>query len=202
MAMALFDRKMHDPVTGTARVVDNDGLHSLPGQAIHCPLDLMVEAEGIPAYMVHVTVRPKTGKWPEINQVLPVVLDRSNPTRVEIVWDQVSSLRDRVQLRTAARLEAAQQATTGGSASPAPTGDGSPQDLMRQALANPAAFAETMRSRGITSAELPGGAQVGLPVVSVPADPMDRIARLADLRDRGALTEDEFQAQKKRILGE
>lgn len=74
---------------------------------------------------------------------------------------------------------------------------------MRQALANPAAFAETMRSRGMASAKLPGGTQVeGLPVVSVPADPMDRIARLVDLRDRGALTEDEFQAQKKRILGE
>lgn len=200
--MALFDRKMHDPVTGTARVVDNDGMHSLPGQAIHCPLDLMVEAEGIPAYMVHITVRPKTGKWPEINQLLPVVLDRSNPTRVEIVWDQVPSLRDRVQLRTAARLEAAQQATAGGSASAAPTGDGSPQDLIRQALSDPAAFAERTRASGVASAQLPWSTQVaGAPGAST-ADPVDRIARLADLRDRGALTEGEFQAQKKRILGE
>ena len=92
--MALFERKMQDPVPGTARVVDNDGLHSLPGQAVHCPLDLMVEAEGIPAYMVHIKVRPKTGKWPEINQLLPVVLDRGNPARVEIVWDQVQSRQD------------------------------------------------------------------------------------------------------------
>ena len=30
--MALFERKMQDPVPGTARVVDNDGLHSLPGR--------------------------------------------------------------------------------------------------------------------------------------------------------------------------
>ncbi len=200
--MALFDKKMHDPVTGTARVVDNDGMHSIPGQAIHCPLDLMIEAEGMPAYMVHITARPKTGKWPEINQVLPVVLDRSNPTRVEIIWDQIPSLRDRVQMRTAARLEAARLATAGGSASAAPTGDGSPQELMRQALADPAAFAETMRARGNASAHLPGGAQVaGAPGPST-ADPVDRIAKLADLRDRGAVSEDEFQAQKKRILGE
>ena len=200
--MALFDRKMQDPVTGTARVIDNDGMHSLPGQAIHCPLDLMVEAEGMPAYMVHIRVRPKTGKWPEINQLLPVVLDRSNPTRVEIVWDQVPSLQDRVQLRTATRREAAQQATSGGSASAAPTADGSPQDLIRQALADPAAFAERMRARGAASAQLPWGPQVaGAPGAST-ADPVDRIARLADLRDRGALTEGEFQAQKRRILGE
>ena len=34
--MALFDKKMHDPVQATARVVDNNGLASIPGQAIHC----------------------------------------------------------------------------------------------------------------------------------------------------------------------
>lgn len=200
--MALFERKMQDPVPGTARVVDNDGLHSLPGQAVHCPLDLMVEAEGIPAYMVHIKVRPKTGKWPEINQVLPVVLDRGNPARVEIVWDQVQSLQDRVQMRTARRLDDARQAVASGSASDAPAGDGSPQDLMRQALANPAVFAEKMRAQGMASAGLPRGAQAAAaPAASAPVDLVDRVAKLADLRDRGALTEDEFQAQKKRILG-
>jgi hypothetical protein len=201
--MALFDRKMQDPVPGTARVVDNGGMKSIPGQSIHCPLDLMVEAEGIPAYLVHITVRPKTGKWPAINQLLPVVLDRNNPTRVEIVWDQVQSLRDRVQLRTAQRLDAAQQAVASGSASAALAEDGSPQDLMRQALANPAAFAEKMRAQGVPSADVPWGAQAaGTQGPATPVDPVDRIARLADLRDRGALTEDEFQAQKKRILSD
>jgi hypothetical protein len=47
--MALFDKKMHDPVQATARVVDNNGLASIRGQAIHCPLDLMVEGDGLPA---------------------------------------------------------------------------------------------------------------------------------------------------------
>jgi hypothetical protein len=201
--MALFDRKMHSPVHGTARVVDNDGLNSLPGQAVHCPLDLMVEADGVPAYLVHITVRPKTGKWPEVNQLLPVVFDRSDPTRVEILWDQVPSLQDRVQLRKEARLQAAQQATTSGSGSAAPTGDGSPQDLVRQALADPAAFAERMRAQGMASAQVPWSTHAaGAPGASTPVDPMDRIARIADLRDRGALTESEFQAQKERILAD
>lgn len=122
--MALFDKKMHDPVSAVARVVDNDGLKSMPNQAVHCPLDLMVEAEGMAAYMVHVTVRPKTGKWPEINQVLPVIIDRSNPSRVEIVWDQIPSLLDKVQMRTAGRLAAAQRAMAEGSASVAPVAPG------------------------------------------------------------------------------
>ena len=45
--MALFDKKMHDPVEATARVVDNNGLASIPDQAIHCPLNLMVEGDGV-----------------------------------------------------------------------------------------------------------------------------------------------------------
>ncbi|MGP0050957.1 MAG: SHOCT domain-containing protein [Solirubrobacteraceae bacterium] len=34
------------------------------------------------------------------------------------------------------------------------------------------------------------------------SDPVDRIAKLADLRQRGALTEEEFAAEKAKILGE
>jgi hypothetical protein len=33
------------------------------------------------------------------------------------------------------------------------------------------------------------------------SDPVDQLAKLADLRDRGALTNEEFEAQKQRILG-
>lgn len=178
--VGLFDRKMQDPVSGTARVIDNDGLHSIPGQAIHCPLDLMVEADGLPAYMVHVKVRPKTGKWPEVNQVLPVIIDRHDPSRVEIDWDKVPSLQDKIGTATVRRIDAAQHQVAG---------DGSPADLMRQALADPAAFAERMRSHGVPSQGVPS------------ADPVDQIAKLAELHDRGALTDEEFQAMKARILG-
>ncbi len=195
--MALFERKMHDPVPGTARVVDNDGLHSIPGQSIHCPLDLVVEADGIPAYMVHIKVRPPTGKWPALNQILPVVLDRAEPTRVDIVWDQVSSLQERVDADRARRIEAAQRSVAGGSDSVGPIGDGSPQDFMRQALADPAAFVERMRAQGTHPIPVPSGPQVA---VTQP-DPVSQIAKLAELHDRGALTDDEFAAMKARILG-
>jgi hypothetical protein len=99
--MALFDKKMHDPVPAVARVVDSDGL------------------------------------------------------------------------RTAGRLDAAQQAMADRSASAAQAASGSP----------------------------PWGAQVaGAQAAPHPVDPVDLIARLADLRDRGALTDAEFDVQKKRIL--
>jgi hypothetical protein len=35
-----------------------------------------------------------------------------------------------------------------------------------------------------------------------PRDPLDQLEKLADLRDRGVLTSDEFEAQKRRLLGD
>jgi hypothetical protein len=42
------------------------------------------------------------------------------------------------------------------------------------------------------------------PAAAAPAeeDPLEKIAKLGQLRDRGLLTPDEFEAQKKRLLGE
>jgi hypothetical protein len=42
----------------------------------------------------------------------------------------------------------------------------------------------------------------GSPAVPSPPDPMAGLERLADLRDRGVLTPEEFEAQKRRLLGE
>jgi hypothetical protein len=181
--MGLFDKKMQDPIPGSARVIDNDGLRSIPGQSIHCPLDLLVSADGIAPYMIHVKVRPKTGKWPHLNQVLPVIIDRSDPSRVEIVWDQIQSLQEQIEAGKAQRMAAAQQSVAAGT----------PQDLMRQAMVDPAAFVEKMR------ASMPQAAAA--PPAAASPDVVDQIAKLADLHSRGALTDDEFQAMKKRILG-
>jgi hypothetical protein len=40
------------------------------------------------------------------------------------------------------------------------------------------------------------------PTPAKPEDPLEKIARLGQLRDRGLLTPEEFEAQKKRLLGE
>jgi hypothetical protein len=38
------------------------------------------------------------------------------------------------------------------------------------------------------------------PPAPAPADPIDRLKELGELRDSGVLTEDEFQAQKAKVL--
>ena len=53
--------------------------------------------------------------------------------------------------------------------------------------------------------ESPVGGPSAPPPAPAPAassSTSEELARLADLRDRGILTEEEFQAQKARVLGE
>jgi hypothetical protein len=42
----------------------------------------------------------------------------------------------------------------------------------------------------------------GQMVQGAPTDAIDALTKLADLRDRGALTNDEFEAQKRKLLGQ
>jgi len=74
-------------------------------------------------------------------------------------------------------------------------------DVIRQAIADPGAFREEMMRRG---AELQQQA-LGAMRAAQPqqgADPIDRLERLAALKDRGLLTDEEFERQKRKILGE
>lgn len=49
-------------------------------------------------------------------------------------------------------------------------------------------------------AELPGIPEPAAPATAEPSA-LDQLKSLAELRDRGVLTEDEFEAEKKRVLG-
>jgi hypothetical protein len=81
------------------------------------------------------------------------------------------------------------------------------ENLISEAMTDPAAFRQKMQERGGQLAADPTALTGstpnvrGLPGADAPGDAADEIGKLADLRDRGALTEAEFQAQKKKILG-
>jgi hypothetical protein len=48
---------------------------------------------------------------------------------------------------------------------------------------------------------LSGAAPAAVPGAAAPASVADELAKLAKLRDAGALTDDEFAAQKAKLLG-
>ncbi|MCV7437030.1 SHOCT domain-containing protein [Mycobacterium seoulense] len=74
-------------------------------------------------------------------------------------------------------------------------------DVIRQAIADPTAFRQEMMRRGAEMQQQALGA-VQAAQTQQAADPVDRLERLAALKDRGLLTDDEFEQQKRKILGE
>jgi hypothetical protein len=86
-------------------------------------------------------------------------------------------------------------------------------DMMKQASEDPLALARKFSGKNADAsiaeirAKYGGGAPGGViyaggaPAQAAP-DPVAQLASLADLRDRGVLSDEEFNTQKKRILGE
>jgi hypothetical protein len=97
-----------------------------------------------------------------------------------------------------------------------PQGLGTSEEFIRQWQADPKAQREEIR-RAAAAGQAPAGAVSPEMLAAMQAaalwaapqaapgpapDPVERLAKLADLRDRGALTDAEFEAQKARILSE
>jgi hypothetical protein len=59
----------------------------------------------------------------------------------------------------------------------------------------------TSRRMSAAQAPPPEGAAAPAPAAPPPPDDMAQIQRLATMKDQGLLTEEEFQAKKKQILG-
>lgn len=79
-------------------------------------------------------------------------------------------------------------------------------DLVEQATSGGQIDIEGLQ-RQIREQFAPGGAAAPdlsafFPTAAAPEDPVDKLAKLADLKEKGLLTEEEFNTQKARILGE
>lgn len=146
----------------------------------------------------------RADRWPSPGDVLPVTLDRRRPERLEVEWDEVKPARERATEQ--ARHMAAPEAAEPGGAQPAPAGidmealrkafPGATIDVQTyevDATQDPAAARKVLEALQAAHGAEPAGAD----------DAEDRIAqleRLAKLRESGALTEAEFEAEKGRIL--
>jgi Short C-terminal domain len=142
---------------------------------------------------------PELGGGPSVGDTIGVLYDPNDHSRL-VVDHSSEGLATRALSHTSDRMKAA-MAQVGGE--PA-------QDMMKEAIDDPAAFREKMKERAsqmnanaVASAgtQMPTMVAGGVPVGGAQPDPADEIAKLADLRDRGALTEAEFEAQKKKVLG-
>ncbi|MDP7724895.1 SHOCT domain-containing protein [Mycobacterium sp. TY814] len=71
-------------------------------------------------------------------------------------------------------------------------------DVIRQAMADPGGLRAEMMRR---AAEMQEQAMQAMHAPAPEQDVLDRLERLVALKDRGVLTDDEFEQQKRRILG-
>ena len=137
---------------------------------------LDVYVEGRDPYRVKHECMVKAGKHPWPGTTVPVVVDRENPNRIDIQWEDVKTVDERM-------AEAPGPAAAGMPA----TGQPQVVDLRGTELAD--------QLRGALAAA--GAAPDGGNMVE---DRIAKLERLAKLRDSGVLSEAEFEAEKARIL--
>lgn len=216
--MGLFSRGMKDPVRGSAQVVSSS---APPHNATHanCKMTIVVQAPGVEPFTkkVHELI-VSTAKWPYPGETLPVTVDRAKPDRVKIEWDDVAT-GEEVAAQQAEAMVARLRGGEGAAGDAGAEGIvGQIQQLFLGARvvvgnvpgAGPAGgeigLAEQALGVDLDGDGRVGPAPEGAAAAEEPdADPGDRIAqleRLARLRDAGALTEDEFVAEKQRVLGD
>ena len=197
--MGLLKKKMQDPVRGSAQVVSAS--ECWPGASSgQGSMELVVSAEGIPATPVRHSGWYKASRWPMPGQTLPITLDRANPQRIKIHWDEVSSAQQQgeQQAQQLAALMNAQQAAPGQAAANVSE---TPAGLSEEQAARVNQVLGTLGVGGLGSAQVidlrgQAGADAAAP------DPVDQLQKLDQLRQSGALTDAEFEQQKQRILGE
>ena len=201
---------MKDPVRGQAQVV-SCSMHTGEGIYTNCSMQLVVHAEGVPAVSMRRSDMVRADKWPSPGVTLPVTVDRADPERLKIEWDEVESARDRAERNSDALAAMMRGEAPPGGAMPFSGGGVNVMNLSGVDLNDlPEEKKAKLRMLGIdpalTAAQGDGGPPMPPPQEAV-ADSDDevdeqlaRLAKLGQLRDAGVLSPQEFEQQKRRIL--
>jgi hypothetical protein len=183
--------RMKEPVRGQAQVVSCSGYRG-DGVFQNCRMQLVVSADGVPPTAVQHNELVNRNRWPTPGMPLPVTVDRSNPQKLKIEWDEVESSRDR-GARNAEAMAAAMRGEGG-----APLG----------ALGAANVNVVNLGGRDLSQLSEEQKAKLRMlgidPPPAAAADEVDerlaRLEKLGRLKQQGLLTEAEFEEQKRRIL--
>jgi hypothetical protein len=187
---------MKDPVRGTAQVVSCSANRG-DGVWQNCGMQLVVQADGVPATAVEHRELVHRNRWPMPGMTLPATVDRANPQTVKIEWDEVVSSQDRSR-QTAEGLAAAMRGEGGVGATPGGVGGGF--NVVNVSGGDLSQLSESQKAKlRMLGVDLEGLA---------PEDPgeeaderLARLERLGKLHEQGVLTDAEFEDQKRKILG-
>ena len=203
--------RMKDPVSGQAQVVSSTA-HRGDGIWQNCRMQLVVQGEGVPATSAERHELVHHQKWPMPGMTLPVTVDRADPRKFKIEWDEVQDSRDRAAANADA-LAAMMRGETPPGAGPMGAFGGANIQVVNASGTDPRLLPEEKKAKlrmlGIDPDDL--AIQQGFgptPAAQAPeadsGDEVDeqlaRLAKLGQLRDAGVLTPEEFEQQKRKIL--
>jgi putative oligomerization/nucleic acid binding protein len=168
----LFNVNIKDGVKGSA-VVQSSSVPTEAARSYNVSMWLDVYVEGREPYRVKHECMVKAGKHPWPGATLPVVVDPENPKRIDIQWEDLRTVDERMAEGPGPGAQAM----------------GQPEviDLRGTDLAE--------QLRGALAAA--GAAPEGGNMVE---DRIAKLERLSKLRESGVLSEAEFEAEKARIL--
>jgi Short C-terminal domain len=181
---------------GRATIVERGALDR-GGTSFNLPMTLQVHVEGITPYEVEDQWMVKAKDTVALDGSIPIKVDPSDHEKVAIDWE---TLRAEYEQEVAARREAL---AAGGPAG-ATINVGEPQVI--DANANPEVMEQVSQMLGQMGINVQGQPAGGTGFASDGAgsdtdDQLGQLERLAALRSSGALTDEEFEEQKRRILG-
>lgn len=199
--MGIFNR-IKDPVQGEAQIV---GCSSPPARATSgsCRMQLVIQAPGIPAFSAEDTRVATVKRWPSPGLVVPVTIDRGDPSRFKLDLGVITDGRDEAVAQAdqmAATMRGERPSTMGG------TSMGANVQVIGAATPEMAAAAIRQAEMqvgmdldgdgtigGMTAAQAAGGTAESV---------VSQLERLAQLHRDGLLTREEFDRQKAGVLGE
>lgn len=161
-----------------------------------CKLQLRVEPDGEPVFEASTNAWMMGTKGAYEGMVVPVLYDPSDHGKV--VVDQSEEAWKPADRRNADARFAARAAARGDD----PGRTAAMLNMKRAAATDPEGFRTLMREQGPAAFGLQGAA-TSFPIAAPTSEPtVDQLSKLADLHDRGALTDAEFEAEKKKLLGQ
>lgn len=162
-----------------------------------CKVELRVEPDGESAFETTTEAWFVGTEGASEGMVVPVLYDPSDHSK--LVVDHSDAAWKTADVDTMLARRAARRAAEGDD----PAQTAAVGEMMSAAASDPEGFRKLMREQGPAAFGVnwgqPGSHPIGAPTS---ADPLDRLAKLAELHDRGALTDAEFQTQKEKLLGE
>jgi hypothetical protein len=178
---------------GRATIVEI-GMLDRGSTSFNLPMTLQVHVEGITPYEVEDQWMVKAKDTAGLSGSIPVKVDRGNHDKVAIDWDCV---RAEYQQHKAARQEALASGAGG-----IPGLEGATVNVQGAESMDPEQLNQLLQQLGVAGGAAAQASQAqGAAADPVAHDPVAQLERLDALRKSGALTDEEFEQQKRRILG-